>query len=135
MKRGNYCFRSYDMENSDLVELSQFYMHCFINPGDHTRGGSAIQSLPKKLRHELRLSERISPVDSGGRAWGIWNVDGPDYTLLSLFAAIGVSVATIVTCVWFGVMDDVQGAMGIGQFLLALVTVIGAATLWNLHST
>ena len=123
------------MEHGDLAELSQFYMHCFLNPGDHTRSGAAIQSLPKKLRHELQLSAGISPIESEGRAWGVWIVDGPDYTLLSLFAAIGVSVATIVTCVWFGVMDDVQGATGIGQYLLALVTIVGAATLWNLHST
>ena len=127
--------RVYEENYSDhaLTELAPFYMHCFTNPGDHESGGTAIDYLPKKLHETLEIGG--DPANPGGPAWGIWIVDGPDYTLLSLFAAIGVLITTILTCLWCGVMDDVQGATGIGQYLLALVTIIGLATLWQLPST
>lgn len=111
-------------------------MHCFINPGDHSQNGAAILALPKKLHDKLQLTEDTSISDSKGRrAWGIWIIDGPDYTLLSLFAVIGVLAATVITCIWWGVIGDVQGATGIGQYLLAVMTILSAATLWHLHST
>ena len=135
IKNGNYWFSPCTVDEATLDGFSPFYMHCFLNPGDHTRNGGAVRALPKKLHQSLCVSQSDSSLDPEVPAWGVWVVDGPDYTRLSLFAAIGVLVTTIITCVWSGVMGDVQGATGIGQYLLALVTVMSAATLWNLHFT
>lgn len=86
-----------------------------------TRGCLYLRVTPRWIRK--------SPPGAYGSSMGLTTLD------CHYLPPIGVLVTTIITCVWSGVMGDVQGATGIGQYLLALVTVMSAATLWNLHFT
>ncbi|KAI1878427.1 uncharacterized protein JN550_000609 [Neoarthrinium moseri] len=126
LKHGNYCFSALDLaSSSDRSYQAKFFMHCFLKAGDHTSNGSSIAALPKKLREELRVLRD----GSSNVAWGIYIENDTDLGLLAVIMVACLLMTTFITCIWCGLMNDVQGGTGIGQYILGAASIIYALSL------
>jgi len=53
--------------------------------------------------------------------WGVHILEGPNHANLSLMLALGITVASLVSCLVVKVAETSEQGFGIGQFLIAVV--------------
>ncbi|KAI1324067.1 hypothetical protein F5Y16DRAFT_323693 [Xylariaceae sp. FL0255] len=136
MKR-EYELSPYPPSLRDVPLQSHVFMHTFLNPGDHT-SGNAVRQLPKKLGCEPKCvsqqqrqqpqqsqqSQRLpGPPDVPPIGWGIHIIEGPNTAVVSALLGAALCLVTFMVLIWSASRDDIQGATGIGQYLLALITL------------
>jgi hypothetical protein len=105
---------------------SHLFMHCFNNPGDHAPS-QALNQLPKKLNDELQhprnqlVSEHTAVEPIFG--WGVYIGEGLDWTSIILVFSASLAVSVVSVIVYWKVNDDVQGATGLGAFMVTIITI------------
>lgn len=100
------------------------FMHWFLDPGDHADDQSmAVERLPKKLHSSLEDDMQSTP---GGSpiGWGIYIVEGLNWARIQVLALILLLITFLLSVAWSKVREDVQGGMGIGQYLIALIVAV-----------
>lgn len=96
--------------------MPHIFMHSFLEPGDHT-GSVIIERLPKKV------GERLSSQQFPGFGWGVYIVEGYNWKLLRKSTLMALSISSIPMLSWSIWRKDVQGGIGMGQYLVAVLTL------------
>ena len=75
--------------------------------------------LPKKLKESI-----FSNRDDSTVGWGIHIIESPDFYVISILVTLGLLLSGIVAIVWASVTQDVQGAFGIGSYIIAVEAAV-----------
>lgn len=130
---GQYAYRPCPPDIGKLPIHPHLFMHLFLHPGDHL-GTLAVERLPKKLNSKLSATNNSTSNTPVG--WGIYIVDGYNWTLIRLLFFCALALCITLGVGWSVFKQDVQGGMGIGSFVVALlvsvlsVCLLGRAT-WD----
>jgi hypothetical protein len=89
-------------------------MHLWHYPDHAADGTLCVQRFPKKLRERLQLC----PQQGVGHGWGIYIVEGLQWSKLWVMGFAGFLASTLVGASWSVVKRDVQGGFGLAGFLL-----------------
>ncbi|KAL8282292.1 hypothetical protein RB597_009820 [Gaeumannomyces tritici] len=96
-------------------------IHWLLDPGDHFDDSSMLlERLPKKLHtsieEDAQRTPRVPPV-----GWGIYIVDEINQTRIRVATLVLLFITLLLAVVWVKMMEDIQGGMGIGQFMISLI--------------
>ncbi|KAL8365591.1 hypothetical protein RB595_004419 [Gaeumannomyces hyphopodioides] len=100
------------------------FMHWFLDPGDHADDQSmAVERLPKKLHSSLEDDMQSTP---GGSpiGWGIYILEGLNWARIQVLTLVLFLVTFLFSVIWSRTREDIQGGMGIGQYLIALIVAV-----------
>ncbi|VBB73728.1 Putative protein of unknown function [Podospora comata] len=125
-----YSFRPCPPKIGDLPMPPHIFMHMFLDPGDHL-GLMAVELLPKKLWAELRWHRHLNSSANIPGGWGFLMVEGIRDDLVRVLVVVLLILVTILVATWSAVMNDVQGATGLGQYCLALLAIVTSVLFWQ----
>jgi hypothetical protein len=83
--------------------------------------------LPVRLKSKLVQSPEM-PV----WGWGIYVMEGPNWSVISYIVMATVSASILGTVLWSALKADIQGGTGLGNLIVALPPVIMMAFLFRL---
>jgi len=92
-------------------------------------GNMAVRLLPKKLREELRWEHSLHHASNLPMGWGFLIVEELNWGLIALSVLGAVILISVGTLLWSVLQADVQGGVGIGQYLIAALAVLISAYL------
>lgn len=93
------------------------FFHILDNPVPHT-SDTWMQRLPKKLNDSLLSSRgQLAPI-----SWGIHINETPNWYLIFMTIFLLLLASGIFSITWAAVTNDVQGAFGMGAYLVAVLT-------------
>jgi hypothetical protein len=111
---------------------SNYLMHLFDCPDEAQISTVCRDRIPKKKREKLRYQN-----GRDYRGWGIHFKERRRTKFLAVVASgAGSAVALVFFALWWGLSQghDIQGASGIGQFIVALVALwLVVWTVWALE--
>lgn len=91
--------------------------------------------LPKKLRNKLFWDSSVHDACNVPTGWGFYIVEGVDWFLASWYTLGIVLASTGLTIAWSTAKNDVQGAIGIGQYCMAVLAVLISTVLLGCGDT
>ena len=117
VRKEQYHYFPCPMELDEPMPAHEFF-HVLDDPIPHTRD-TWMQRLPKKLRTSL-LSTREN--ESAPISWGVHITETPNWYIIftTIFLLLLASGAFSIT--WAAVTKDVQGAFGMGAYVVAVLT-------------
>ena len=116
VSRRRYDYKPCPMEMDEIMPAHHFF-HILDNPVPHT-SDTWMQRLPKKL-HDSLLSSRGQPAPI---SWGIHINETPNWYLIFLTIFLLLLASGIFSITWAAVTKDVQGAFGMGAYVVAVLT-------------
>ena len=102
----------------DEIMPSHHFFHILDNPVPHT-SNTWMQRLPKKLNDSLLSTGGDEPAPV---SWGIHINETPDWYLIFTTVFLTLLASGVFSITWAGVTKDVQGAFGIGAYVVAVLT-------------
>ncbi|KLU91527.1 hypothetical protein MAPG_10045 [Magnaporthiopsis poae ATCC 64411] len=126
-----YSYRPCPLDIGPYPLDPSIFMHLFLDPGDHADDPSmAVERLPKKLHSSLEDEMMRNTGNTAGGCgsppigWGIYIVEGLNWARIQVGVLVLLLATFPLSVVWSSKNEDVQGGMGIGQYLIALVVAV-----------
>ena len=103
------------------------FMH-YLNSSFPHKKAIWLHRLPRKLHSRITQSGDELPI-----GWGIHIIEGTNRPLLFWFSFVVVIFSLIVSSIWAGIRKDIQGAFGIGAWIVAIpgVTTMAMHFRWG----
>lgn len=137
-----YSYRPCPLDIGPYPIDPSIFMHWFLDPGDHADDPSmAVERLPKKLHSSLEddMMTMGNIGNSGNTAggsgppigWGIYIVEGLNWARIQVGVLVLLLATFPLSVIWSSTKEDVQGGMGIGQYLIALIVAVLSVSLFG----
>jgi hypothetical protein len=115
---------------------SNVFLHFLNSRKSHVRD-TWLKRLPKKLKDSIHARQGAAPYSGQVIGWGIHILEAPNGIAI-IWITVGTTLlAFLLAVLWAALKEDVQGAFGIGAFVVAAQSAIAFAffNYYPIHST
>ncbi|KAF2630918.1 hypothetical protein BU25DRAFT_387197 [Macroventuria anomochaeta] len=126
---------SYDFSPHPMAPLPPVPPEIFLRYLEHRDISKDVARYIWTPRLPKRTGKRVIDCDMPTYAWGIYIREGPHRGVLFCIVMITVILSTVLCILWAALKDDVQGGSGLGILIIAVPSVIMAASMFRISDT